>query len=1539
MIKEEEPLVAIKDIQGFYGLLEKNDGRCKELSEKVLKIKNEEDLKNFLKTEVMPIVKEKKLNLELQDFLDYEEETMSNLNLKDIKDVRGGISAKPILKAGGIMSILFLGAGLGNSTRTDATVPLSAVTESTDKITKDEDSKRQNKTHVDDIFDDFGIEISGDEISRDEAMETSKEKSTNQEDINEESFEQPIEEITETTDDIIKESYKFKDKKYVIEALNLVDPCINNITGITENYRLYNGAIKNLEIKSKNANEQETRFYVKDQGDDSLEFMKKLFPSSSGKLNVGGVGGFKNECNPDAKFLADVVCYFHNEVRENMEQSKKDLEILSEVTTKDEIRKALVFSKIYGILNNTSKLKIIFSDDGNIVNCIKAWRAFGCDEPVSFTVSSLLKLINPKSQDENVFASLKQYYNRKTQRRGKVTGGDVIKALQNFLPLENFFELPINSNNNNDNNDNNNIDSSKEMKYKLIGDFDKRFKGVLKLLNFGANMIKQEGQCKGGITPWEIIPKYTVEKMLMSYFLEIQEEKEAKASIDSFYRRIEEKLKSSSEDEVYYYADLYKDVVDLKNRNKFLKKIKYAYNSPYKSATVANGDTYQISKVNDGTVRFQGGKFADCADITVRHVINLLCYDKSEGWNKVLPKSKEERAALAEKLSEVKNAINSTGDRSVTFYDFKTRLQIFFLHQEEVGADASDLVTRSLWNYAISNLNEEDNLKKGYYKNSYVKINYELTSGLLNSLKLTYNIAKALNLGTEESQETAKEAIDSLKGMKINNEFYVADTIKKVYGLLGQVDNVVANQMNSFLMELYGDFSIEGNSNEFNLVQDIHHAAVYHNPLKEINIDNIYMMNFLNDDEMSEILACHFGCRVKKLGLSLFNGFYSDALDQFYLEFNEDRVNEKFFEDIVLSSNYYNNYRALKFLKAVQGETDYMTIMSEYKANKFDLDKLDIQVSLGNGKETSLKDYIIQNYIKGMDFEFIKNNFLYLGETFGEFLYRHNIANATKIGEMDYYYLIIDKDGKETVDLYPMDSNITKFTLPRHVIIDGKSYDVNGIAPYAFTEFEKLEEFNIEDGFETLDIGNSAFYGCLQLSQFIVPASVKILNIDDSAFEYCENLRRFVFPAAVTTLNIGAKAFYECEYFNSSQTDDVNFGKFIIPESVTTLNIGNCAFGECSIRTFTIKSNLTNFTIGSKAFYDCIELERFEILGVVKNLNIACSAFMKCKKLKKFVIPKDLINLNIDKSAFEHCVYLKKFVIPEGVATLTIDQSAFHDCTNLKNFTVPKSVTNLIIGCYAFASCTSLKDVNIKGEFETLTISDYAFSLCEKLENIVIPESVKYLNICNFAFSGCSSLRNFNNEDNLETLMIKNYAFENSKVLESFTVPEKVKSLSIDNFAFAGCSSLEEFNVKCKLETLLISDYAFEECKSLRSVTFSATIENLIIGKNAFFECESLNKFAIPEGIKSLIIYVNAFARCRSLTRFELVANKTSLTISNFAFDNCINLKEFSVKGSLSAYDIGELVFNRCVNLKTIIIPNVDIDEFQITVFKWVKVN
>lgn len=101
-----------------------------ELTETAKKIKNKEDLKKFIKTEIIPLARENGFSFSEEDLVDYESETLKKLKAEDLYNVSGGASFKTFLMSGGILSALFLGAGLTSGQIADAFIDLKDVKES-----------------------------------------------------------------------------------------------------------------------------------------------------------------------------------------------------------------------------------------------------------------------------------------------------------------------------------------------------------------------------------------------------------------------------------------------------------------------------------------------------------------------------------------------------------------------------------------------------------------------------------------------------------------------------------------------------------------------------------------------------------------------------------------------------------------------------------------------------------------------------------------------------------------------------------------------------------------------------------------------------------------------------------------------------------------------------------------------------------------------------------------------------------------------------------------------------------------------------------------------------------------------------------------------------------------------------------------------------------------------------------------------------------------------------------------------------------------
>ena len=121
--------------------------------------------------------------------------------------------------------------------------------------------------------------------------------------------------------------------------------------------------------------------------------------------------------------------------------------------------------------------------------------------------------------------------------------------------------------------------------------------------------------------------------------------------------------------------------------------------------TATNSFAKEVFLGDDGYYAFSNETFADCADIAARHVMNLLFYNKQNEWDFVL--GNDEKSLEAD-CKTIVDAIR--GNTKVPSRLLKDRLRLFIYYQKnfaEGNADAVDIITRSFWNYVISNMNED----------------------------------------------------------------------------------------------------------------------------------------------------------------------------------------------------------------------------------------------------------------------------------------------------------------------------------------------------------------------------------------------------------------------------------------------------------------------------------------------------------------------------------------------------------------------------------------------------------------------------------------------------------------------------------------------------------------------------------------------------------------------------------------------------------------------------------------------------------------
>jgi hypothetical protein len=155
-------------------------------------------------------------------------------------------------------------------------------------------------------------------------------------------------------------------------------------------------------------------------------------------------------------------------------------------------------------------------------------------------------------------------------------------------------------------------------------------------------------------------------------------------------------------------------------------------------------------------------------------------------------------------------------------------------------------------------------------------------------------------------------------------------------------------------------------------------------------------------------------------------------------------------------------------------------------------------------------------------------------------------------------------------------------------------------------------------------IGNTAFYGCINLTSATISDSVTELG--DSVFTNCSGLTNVTLPSRLTSIPSGT--FNWCSSLTS----------VVIPSGVTNID--------------------------GLAFYLCTSLTSIIIPDRVANIDFG--AFWQCTSLTTIDIP-DRVN-TIGAMSFSECSGLTEVSIGSGCTS--IGSGAFANCTNLGSLTV-----------------------------------------------------------------------------------------------------------------------------------------------------------------------------------------------------------------------------------------------------------------------------
>ena len=757
------------------------------------------------------------------------------------------------------------------------------------------------------------------------------------------------------------------------------------------------------------------------------------------------------------------------------------------------------------------------------------------------------------------------------------------------------------------------------------------YKGILKELNSKAESIENSKISKKAkflmhfintmkeatkleVTDGSSYPEYLTERILMSYMCQTLNSLE---DVQKLYQEIAKQLAQNETNKIPTHEEkktaIAEKIVAEKEKiarlNDIINTAKIQEMSPYKSATQSNGTTFKIGLLDsDGNVQIQVDTFADCADITARHVINLLTFANEQNWDLILNGANIKE--LNVKLKEVIDAINN--NRKVKFYDLKTRLQMFFLYQRgfiegvdneedreyrsKNGADDVTPLARTLWEYVICNMNEE-NLAKGPDKDeSFYSIayaygkNHELDTGYANMLKLMWNMAKALNLQSGKL-DSAKKEIDALSSLKEYDETAFKKALSSTFALFNASDGIEFTLSDCKYEEdkVTGNVTVDITKGDQRLKFTIDHYTVHgeitHNPIEsnfyryaekcckfdEPALTRLKKLEGKSDWELTEEDRVLLGAINSSLNNNfeklLLRSFINDLSDReritppagFYGAFSKVELKS---DDIFKNTDLYKKYKALSAFKALQDEENNVTRVNQV----LDIDIMRVAKKIvvrqiikdeGKQKEKYLSDIIYAKYLqnhedKKEDYPNINDMICFY--KFGEIeeTYFTN-ERGEKQKNMNFDIIKTNEEGKVRLLIKSIPEN-GELIIPSTIYTkEGKEYKVRWFDKYSNVAFETLKAIKFTGNFENLEIWSYFFHDFKNLQTIEINGNVKKLTILESTFYCHQTLREFIIKGDIGDLTLIEDAFCSCKVLENliiqGNVENLNLGSKIVSDS------------------------------------------------------------------------------------------------------------------------------------------------------------------------------------------------------------------------------------------------------------------------------------------------------------------------------------------------------------------------------------------------------
>ncbi len=466
----------------------------------------------------------------------------------------------------------------------------------------------------------------------------------------------------------------------------------------------------------------------------------------------------------------------------------------------------------------------------------------------------------------------------------------------------------------------------------------------------------------------------------------------------------------------------------------------------------------------------------------------------------------------------------------------------------------------------------------------------------------------------------------------------------------------------------------------------------------------------------------------------------------------------------------------------------------------------------------------------------------------------------------------------------------------------------------------------IEEGIT--DIGDNAFFYCLELISVTIPNSVK--TIGEYAFGNCIQLTSAVIPDGVTIIEAGT--FACCEKLT----------ELTIPASVTS--IGDSVFYSCS-------GLETVYYGGTEEQWNAIEINNYYNYNNDPIINVS-----------HVIINKDVVEptcVTVGYEAGEYCIKCAEYVsggteIPirhsGGVATCValaicdvcgdaygeIDENnhelvsypeqqptyeqdgwkAYSECINCDYTTyvaIPRYDTGICgdNATYTFDRVTG--ELRISGTGEMYDYDPNGtdipwYSERNSITSLYIEDGITSIGDC--AFMLCSYLISADLPNSLTS--IGNYAFWWCESITEITLPDSVTTIGIKSFSV--CQQLKTINIPSGVT--VISEYAFSNSSLLEKVIIPASVTS--IEKYAFYSCTHLDTVyygGTEEQWKEIVIDNSSDANRYIVDVPHVIISKDYFdpvcgSAGHEAGEYCIKCKEYVSGGAeIPATDVHDLVF------------------------------